>query len=202
MVEWCSVASNERQPCGVIGQMTAPPSTPHQTGACDVIRLFDSPRRDRRIHAGLWHPTCRPNAEQSATEARSITILRDAFDAWAAQTGSVFDILSPDIIWTIPGSGPVTGTYTGSESFLEDASRPLFSRPSEPLIADVHNICAVDDHVIIRFDGSDTTNVGAPYTNRFIWIFRMEDGLVVAAETVLDLITYHDVIDSNEPRAD
>jgi hypothetical protein len=38
----------------------------------------------------------------------------------------------------------------------------------------------------IRFDGTATTTSGAPYANQFVWIFRMEDGVVVEAEAFLD----------------
>jgi uncharacterized protein len=147
--------------------------------------------------------TASANTEQvAATEAGNTAIVRAAFDAWASQTGSVFDILSPDIVWTIQGTGSVAGTYTGRESFLEDASLPLVTRLSQPIVPEVHHIWAVDDHVIIRFDGTATTTSGAPYENQFVWLFRMQDGLVVEAEALLDLIAYQTVVENNEPRAE
>jgi uncharacterized protein len=142
-----------------------------------------------------WATTC-----ASQTEGGNLEIVRDAFEAWATRTGSVFDILSPDVIWTIPGSGPVAGTYEGRSSFLEDASRPLVDRLSTPLVPEVHHIWAFEDRVIIRFDGSATTTSGAPYSNQFVWIFRMENCVVVEAEAFLDLIAYQSVVENNEPR--
>jgi uncharacterized protein len=134
------------------------------------------------------------------TEARNTEIVREAFEAWAAQTGSVFDILSPDVIWTIPGSGPVAGTYQGRDSFIADASLPLVDRLSTPLVPEVHHIWAFQDRVIIRFDGAAMTTSGAPYANQFVWIFRMEGGVVVEAEAFLDLLAYQNVLENNEPR--
>lgn len=141
-------------------------------------------------------------SEVAATETSNTAVVRSAFEAWAAQTGSVFDILAPDVAWTIPGSGPVAGTYIGRQSFLQDASLPLVNRLATPIVPEVHHIWAADDRVIIRFDGTATTTSGAPYENQFVWIFRMEDGVVVEAEAFLDLIAYQNVVENNELRAD
>ena len=141
-------------------------------------------------------------ANADNTEATNTAIVQKAFAAWAAGTGSMFDILSPDVVWTIPGSGPVAGTYTGRESFLNEASLPLVDRLSQPVVPKVHHIWAFEDRVIVRFDGSATTTSGAPYNNQFVWIFRLEDGVVVEAEAFLDLVAYQNVVENNEVRAD
>jgi hypothetical protein len=130
---------------------------------------------------------------------RNGAIVRAAFEDWA-NGGSVFRILAPDITWTIAGSGPVAGTYHGIDDFTERASRPLVSRLAAPLRPTVHSIWAVDDTVVIRFNASSETTAGHPYNNQFVWIFRMQDGLVVEAEAFLDLVAYQAVIDRNPPR--
>ncbi len=133
--------------------------------------------------------------------SRNLEIVRGAFDRWSAG-GSVFEILSPHVSWTIHGSGPVAGTYDGIVDFTQRASRPLVSRLAEPLVPEVHDIWAVGDTVIIRFDASSTTTSGQPYQNQFVWIFRLEDGEVAEAEAFLDLAAYQEVVDNNEPRSD
>ncbi|MFT4089823.1 MAG: nuclear transport factor 2 family protein [Asticcacaulis sp.] len=137
------------------------------------------------------------------TEARSdITvsneaIVREAFESWASGRGSVFDLLSPDILWTIHGSGPIARTYNGIEDFMHNASLPLVSRLASPLKPELHHIWAEGDRVVIRFDASATTTSGALYRNQFVWIFRMEGGSVVEAEAFLDLVAYQHVVDNN-----
>jgi ketosteroid isomerase-like protein len=142
----------------------------------------------------------RTAAAASGTEAGNEAIVREAFDGWATGNGNVFDLLAPDIRWTIHGSGPVADTYYGVEDFVQRGSVPLVSRLAGPLTPSVHHIWAVDDRVIIRFDASATTTSGAPYNNQFVWIFRMEEGSVVEAEAFLDLVAYQEVVDNNEPR--
>ncbi|UHD45773.1 nuclear transport factor 2 family protein [Aureimonas altamirensis] len=140
-----------------------------------------------------------PSPDSAAT-ARNETIVREAFEGWAAGGGNVFDLLSPDVRWTIHGSGPVADTYDGVEDFVQRGSVPLISRLATPLTPDLHHIWATGDRVVIRFDASATTISGAPYNNQFVWIFRMEGGSVVEAEAFLDLVAYQDVVDNNEPR--
>lgn len=136
----------------------------------------------------------------SESEMRNEAVVRESFEAWGAGRGSVFDILSPDVRWTIHGSGPVAGTYDGVDDFLQRASAPLVSRLATPLTPEVHHIWAAGDRVVIRFDAAAVTTSGAPYENQFVWIFRMEDGSVVEAEAFLDLVAYQEVVENNEPR--
>lgn len=152
------------------------------------------------LRAGVLVTLVAPaQADQPDTAALNEAVVRQAFERWAAG-GSVFGpLLAPDVRWTIHGSGPVAGTYESRQSFVEDASRPLISRLTVPVVPEVHAIWAVDETVIVRFDGAATTTSGAPYVNQFVWIFRMEDGLVVEAEAFLDLVAYQEVVENNEP---
>lgn len=140
-------------------------------------------------------------ARDAGIEARNKTIVREAFEKWRAGGNLFAELLAPDVVWTIPGSDPVAGTYRGVEDFVRRASAPLISRLATPLAPDVRNIWADGDRVIVRFDGSATTTSGAPYNNQFLWIFRMKDGVVVEAEAFLDLMAYRKVVENNKPRA-
>ncbi|MDQ6436471.1 nuclear transport factor 2 family protein [Mesorhizobium sp. LHD-90] len=153
------------------------------------------------IASVLVAATAPARSDQTDMTARNETIVREAFDNWRAG-GNVFaELLAPDIKWTIHGSGPVAGTYVGVEDFVERAAAPLTSRLATPIVPEVHGIWASGDTVIVRFDGSATTTSGAPYTNQFAWIFRMNDDRVTEAEAFLDLAAYQAVVD-NAPRAD
>lgn len=144
-----------------------------------------------------------PGAEthDTSVEMRNKAIVRDAFEKWRGGTYVFAALLAPDVVWTIHGSGPVAGTYRNQADFVERASKPLTSRLATPVVPEVRGIYAVGDTVLIRFDGSATTTSGAPYRNRFLWMLRMKDGLVIEAEAFLDLAAYQQVVENNEPRA-
>ncbi|MBH0239033.1 nuclear transport factor 2 family protein [Methylobrevis albus] len=153
-------------------------------------------------HAGTPAPDPRVENRNLIMETQNTATVRAAFEAWQAG-GNVFaDLLAPDVVWTIHGSGPVAGTYRGLDDFVSRASAPLVTRLSTPIVPEVHDIFADGDTVIVRFDGAATTTSGAPYRNQFVWIFRMDDGVVVEAEAFLDLAAYQQVVENNEPRTD
>lgn len=152
-------------------------------------------------HAETIAPDAGIEVRTTAIETKNKAIVGDAFEKWRAG-GNVFaELLAPDVVWTIHGSGPVAGTYHSLDDFVERAATPLNSRLTTPLSPEVHNIIADEDMVIIRFSASATTTSGAPYRNQFVWIFRMKDGSVVEAEAFLDLVAYQQVVENNEPRA-
>ena len=141
-----------------------------------------------------------PASSDTSVATQNETVVREAFQRWAAGASIFPTLLTPDVVWTIPGSGPVAGTYRGLADFVERASGPLVSRLATALVPQVHHIWAVGDRVIVRFDASATTTGGHPYHNQFVWIFRMRDGLVAEAEAFLDLGAYQRVVDLNPPR--
>ncbi len=143
----------------------------------------------------------RVDGQQTAVKTRNKAIVQAAFEKWRAG-GDVFgELLAPDIVWTIHGSGSVAGTYYGLEDFTRRASAPLVSRLTGPIMPEVRSIWADGDVVIVRFAGSATTTSGAPYRNQFVWILQMKGGRVVEAEAFLDLVAYQQVVENNEPRA-
>jgi ketosteroid isomerase-like protein len=63
-------------------------------------------------------------AQNSADEANNKAIVQKAFDAWAAGTGSPYDLLADDATWTIAGNSLASKTYPDREAFLSEVIRP------------------------------------------------------------------------------
>ena len=141
--------------------------------------------------------TATANAAALEQQENNRDIVRRAFDAWVAGESVFGQILADDVVWTIHGSDSVAGTYTNRQDFVEQAATPLVSRLVTPIKPVVHAIWADNDMVIIRFDGSATTTTGTSYENQFVWIFKMQEGLVIEAEAFLDLAAYREVVDNN-----
>ena len=132
---------------------------------------------------------------QASAEARNEQIVRDAFDRWAAGgTGFFQELLSPEIVWTIRGSGPSAGMFRGRQDFLDRAVTPFASRLSRPVRPKVHEIWSKGGRVAVHWDGEGTARDGRPYRNSYVWIFRMRDGRAVEAIAFLDLAPYDDVL--------
>lgn len=73
-------------------------------------------------------------ASGSDVESRNKQIVTEAFDRWAAGGTTFFsDVVAPDVVWEIKGSGPSAGTFRGRDAFVEQAVRPFVSRLSAPV---------------------------------------------------------------------
>ncbi|RBK70319.1 nuclear transport factor 2 family protein, partial [Xanthomonas oryzae] len=56
-------------------------------------------------------------------------IVEAVFAQWQAGGSGIFEtLLSPDVVWTIAGSGPSAGTLRGRDALVDAAVRPLTKR--------------------------------------------------------------------------
>ena len=130
-----------------------------------------------------------------SAEARNERIVRQAFGRWAAGgTGFFEELLSPDVVWTIKGSGPSAGVFRGRQAFIERAVTPFAARLSRPIRPTVRDIWSGGGQVVVHWDGEGMARDGRAYRNSYVWIFRMRGGRVAEATAFLDLVPYDDVL--------
>jgi len=103
-------------------------------------------------------------SSERSIEALNKEAVRASFDRWRSHTGSPFELLASDAIWTIVGSSPLSKTYSRQE-FLDQAINPFNARMATPLVPTVHGIYADGDMVIVLFEASATTKDNRPYHN-------------------------------------
>jgi len=125
------------------------------------------------------------SAPGEAAVANSATI-RAAFAAWAAGTGSVFDLLHEDVVWTVAGSSPVSGTYASRQDFLERAVQPITARLATPIVPELRDLVVQGDTVVALFDGTATARDGSAYRNTYAWHMVLEGGRIVRVTAFLD----------------
>jgi ketosteroid isomerase-like protein len=134
-------------------------------------------------------------SQEPEVETRNRQIITEAFDRWGAGGTTFFtDVLTPDVNWTIEGSGPSAGLFQGREQFIERAVRPFVSRLSGPVRPVSKTVWADGDHVIVNWEGVGLAQDGEAYTNSYAWIFRMHEGKAVEVTAFLDLVPYDDVL--------
>ena len=126
------------------------------------------------------------------TERGNKAIIQQAFDAWAAGTGGVFDLLADDASWTIVGTTPVSGTYPSRQAFLDTVIAPFSARMATPLVPTVRALYAEGDTVIAYFEGAGTAKDGRPYFNVYTWYLTMRDGKVVEVTAFFDTVEFND----------
>lgn len=122
----------------------------------------------------------------SATEQQNAAQTRAAFDAWRAGTGTVFDLLDPQAVWTVAGNSPVSGTYRSKQIFMEQAVAPITARLATRITPDVKHVMAQDDAVVVLWDGTATTVEGGTYRNSYAWHLVFDQGRIVRVTAFLD----------------
>jgi ketosteroid isomerase-like protein len=134
-------------------------------------------------------------------EARNKEIVGRAFEAWAAGTGGVFDLLEPDATWTIVGTSPVSRTFASRDEFLDLVIRPFNDRLSTPLVPVVHGLYADGDVVVAYFEASAMANDGQPYRNAYTWYLHLCEGRIVKAVAFFDTVEFTDFWERLQPTA-
>lgn len=129
----------------------------------------------------------------SAAEAHNRTLVEAAFAAWAAGTGSPFDLLADDVSWTIVGRSDAAKTYPSREAFMSEVIRPFNARMRTGLRPTIRNLYVEGDAVVIFFDAAGVAADGETYANTYAWFWEMRDGRVVRAHAFFDTITFNEL---------
>jgi ketosteroid isomerase-like protein len=126
-------------------------------------------------------------------QATNKTIVQRGFDAWAAGTGSPYDLLAENVKWTITGNSLASKTYGSREAFIGEVIRPFNARMSVGLKPTIRRMYADGDTVIVFFDASGTAKDGVPYTNTYAWFLQMSEGRITNASAFFDSIAFNDL---------
>jgi ketosteroid isomerase-like protein len=136
---------------------------------------------------------------EATTMTAAETLVREAFAAWAAGTGTVFDLLADDVSWTITGTGRLAGTYRSKREFVDRAIGPIGQRLAQPIRPAVRLVVARDDWVSVLWDGHAVARDGRPYDNTYSWFLRVADGRVREVIAFYDGADLEDLFDRVPP---
>jgi uncharacterized protein len=125
-------------------------------------------------------------ARDYAREDSNKALVQASFDRWKNGTGGPFELLAPDVEWTIVGSSPLSQTYRSKAEFLDKVINPFNARMAKPLVPTVRGIYADGDTVVILFDAAATVRDGQPYRNTYTWYFQMKGSEVTKAIAFFD----------------
>jgi len=126
------------------------------------------------------------SADTGDLAAANARLVREAFEYWRQGRGSVFELLHADVVWTVAGASPVSGTYASRQEFLDRAVQPINARLATPITPVVRHLVAQEDAVVVLWEGSATTREGGGYANHYAWHMEFADGKVVRVTAFLD----------------
>lgn len=121
------------------------------------------------------------------TAEQNKKIVEDAITLWKAGDGAaIFRLLADDVHWTVIGTTSISGLYKGRQDFIDRALKPLGARIDGLIVPEIVDIIAEGDRVVLQWNGTGRTKDGNPYHNRYSWIMRIKDGVVIEGTAYLD----------------
>jgi hypothetical protein len=114
-------------------------------------------------------------------------ILEDAFAGLAAgKRRALLDILADDVEWKVMGTTKLSKTYRGKQALIDEVLAPMAAALAEQVALTPERYLGEGDCVVVEASGRALTKTGVRYDNRYCWIYRFQDGKVVAVTEYLD----------------
>jgi len=128
-------------------------------------------------------------------EFENKTLVENQFSLWKAGKGTLFDLLSDHVEWTVAGTSPISGTFNSKKEFMEKSVAPISARLSKQIVPALESIITSGDDVIVEWHGEATAIDGKAYSNTYSWHLTLADGRIVKARAFLDTYILNDLIE-------
>ena len=121
------------------------------------------------------------------TAADNKKLMQEIFSGLAQGDRALFlASLAEDFRWTITGTTAWSKTYNGRQAVLDDLVAPLRAKLGGPSRTVASRFIADDDIVVVEAHGHNTTKAGAPYNNRYCFVYRLAGGKLIELTEYLD----------------
>jgi uncharacterized protein len=126
---------------------------------------------------------------QGTTTERTRAVGTAYVEALGAQDEPALRALfAPDVVWTMQGDLPVSGTYTGADAIMGDFLRRVMDRldPAVPVRLELRRIVADGEWGVAEWTSVARSRAGQEYRNDNALVFRVVDGHVAAVTEYTD----------------
>lgn len=114
-------------------------------------------------------------------------LVRRAFeDVSTGNPATLFELLDPDVTYTLIGSTRFSGTHRGRDVVLRDLFMPLTAALAAPLRFEIRSLIAAGDRVAMEATSAAPLRSGAPYGNTYCFVLRVADGRLIEITEYLD----------------
>jgi hypothetical protein len=103
-----------------------------------------------------------------------------------------WDRVSDDVDWTVEGTHPLAGRYHSKSEFVAATFTRLAGVLTGGVKLQVQHLYQDDDTTIVELLSTSKTNEGAAFANKYCWVCRFRDDLIVEVRAYLDsaMVTY------------
>lgn len=115
--------------------------------------------------------------------------IRDYFEAVAAgASDKVVASFADDVVWWVPPSSPLAGTYRGIEEVLGLFGRGVALYAPEPMRIEILGMVADEHKVAAEVRISAKTAKGADYSNFYHFLFELGGGRIRGVKEYVDTL--------------
>ena len=129
-----------------------------------------------------------PESRSATSEHEALDLIDRYFAAVASGDPEIGALFAADAVWHTPASSPLPGPFVGREAVLEVMAGGVDLY--EPGSLDIRQTAraASGEHVFVAMTMTARTAAGAPYENRYVFVFRVRDARIVEVHEHLDTL--------------
>jgi Ketosteroid isomerase-related protein len=109
-----------------------------------------------------------------------------------------FEHVADNVCWKVMGTHPLAGTYSSKQDFLAHTFARLNKILKEGVVLKVTGIIVQDDTAAVELETHSSALNGMPFNNRYCWIVKFKNEIIVEVHAYLDSALVQKVIDENE----
>lgn len=97
-----------------------------------------------------------------------------------------FEHVAEDVDWIVEGTHPLAGHYHTKADFLEHTFDKLAKVLPQGAQLHVEHLLISDDWAVVELHSEATAKNGLRFDNRYCWLCRFADGMIVEVRAYLD----------------
>ena len=129
----------------------------------------------------------------------NIIKIRQIFSYLAEGNGKqFFEYVDDNVNWTVMGTHPLAGQYISKQDFYEHTFARLNKILPGGTKLHIEHIFLSGDNAVLELRSMATAKNGMRFDNRYCWIVRFQDEMIVEVRAYLDSALVQKLIDENE----
>ena len=110
-----------------------------------------------------------------------------------------FAAVADDVRWTVMGTHPLAGEYRSKQQFRSSTFARLDKVLREGVLLRVTHVILGGDWAVVELEALSTDLSGKPFANRYCWVCRFDDQVIVEVRAYLDSALVARTLAENEP---
>jgi ketosteroid isomerase-like protein len=116
-------------------------------------------------------------------------LIHDYFAAvGSGATDKVVAAFADDVVWWVPPSSPMAGTYRGKDAVLGMFAKGVSLYAPEPMKIEILGTVADSEKVAAEVHITATTAKGGEYSNFYHFLFEIRDGKIAGVKEYVDTL--------------